>query len=101
MQPPFAVRLSSAGACPVTRSVQSRLERVQLDTLGLEMGERIPEIRFTITEKLDRLILKSSDELGVSKAEYIKSIVLRDLRNAIISTDHGSAQKQHFREGKG
>ena len=44
---------------------------------------RIPEIRFTVTDKLDRLISKVSDELGVGKSDYIRSLILRDLRKSI------------------
>ena len=40
----------------------------------------MPEIRFTITEKLNDLILEVSEGLGVDKSEYIKSLILLDLR---------------------
>jgi len=40
----------------------------------------MPEIRFTITDKLNDRILKVSQDLGVDKSEYIKSLILRDLR---------------------
>ena len=40
----------------------------------------MPEIRFTITKKLNELILEVSDSLGVDKSEYIKSLILTDLR---------------------
>jgi hypothetical protein len=43
----------------------------------------MPEIRFTLTEKLDKLILKISDELGVPKSDYIKSLILTDLKKGI------------------
>lgn len=41
----------------------------------------MPEIRFTLTEKLDELISKLASDMGVSKADYIKSLILKDLRN--------------------
>lgn len=40
-----------------------------------------PEIRFTITEKLDDILKKISDELGVDKSDYVRSLILSDLRN--------------------
>lgn len=40
----------------------------------------MPEIRFSITKKLNSLIVKISDELGVDKSDYIKSLVLTDIR---------------------
>ena len=40
----------------------------------------MPEIRFTIPEKLNEKILLVADELGVDKSEYIKSLILKDLR---------------------
>ena len=41
----------------------------------------MPEIRFTITEKLNDLILEISEGLGVDKSDYIKSLILLDLKN--------------------
>jgi hypothetical protein len=40
----------------------------------------MPEIRFTIPEKLNERILRVADDLGVDKSEYIKSLILEDLR---------------------
>ncbi len=40
----------------------------------------MPEIRFTIPKKLDDLIVEAAESLGVDKSEYIKSLVLTDLR---------------------
>ena len=40
----------------------------------------MPEIRFTIPKKLNDLIIEVSESLGVDKSEYIKSLVLTDLR---------------------
>ena len=40
----------------------------------------MPEIRFTIPKKLNDLILEVAENLGVDKSEYIKSLVLTDLR---------------------
>jgi len=40
----------------------------------------MPEVRFTIPKKLDDLILEVASSLGVDKSEYIKSLILNDLR---------------------
>ena len=40
----------------------------------------MPEIRFTVTKKLNSLILEVSESLGVDKSDYIKSMILSDLR---------------------
>lgn len=40
----------------------------------------MPEIRFTLTKKLNELILEVSESLGVDKSDYIKSLILTDLR---------------------
>lgn len=40
----------------------------------------MPEVRFTIPEKLNQRILEVTEELGVDKSEYIKSLILRDIR---------------------
>lgn len=40
----------------------------------------MPEIRFTITKKLNDLILDVSNGLGVDKSEYIKILILNDMR---------------------
>ena len=40
----------------------------------------MPEIRFTIPKKLDDLIVEASQSLGVDKSEYVKSLILNDLR---------------------
>jgi prolyl-tRNA editing enzyme YbaK/EbsC (Cys-tRNA(Pro) deacylase) len=40
----------------------------------------MPEIRFKISEKLDELVSKVAKELGVDKADYVKTLILNDLR---------------------
>ena len=40
----------------------------------------MPEIRFGITKKLNSIIVRISEELGVDKSDYIKSLILSDLR---------------------
>jgi len=40
----------------------------------------MPEIRFTITKKLNENILEVSEGLGVDKSDYVKSLILNDLR---------------------
>lgn len=40
----------------------------------------MPEIRFSITKKLDDLITEVSESMGVDKSDYIRSLMLNDLR---------------------
>ncbi len=40
----------------------------------------MPEIRFTVPKKLNDLILEVSESLGVDKSDYIRSLILNDLR---------------------
>ena len=40
----------------------------------------MPEIRFTIPKKFNDLIVQAAESLGVDKSEYIKSLILTDLR---------------------
>ena len=40
----------------------------------------MPEIRFTVTKKLNENILEVSESLGVDKSDYVKSLILPDLR---------------------
>jgi hypothetical protein len=40
-----------------------------------------PEIRFTITEKLDKILNEIVEEYGVDKSDYIRSLILNDLKN--------------------
>ena len=41
------------------------------------------EIKIIVSERLDKLVEKESDEIGVKKTEFVKSLLI-----------------QHFREGK-
>jgi hypothetical protein len=43
----------------------------------------MPEIRFSVTEKLDDLIARYSGETGVTKADYIKSLIIADIRKSM------------------
>lgn len=40
----------------------------------------MPEIRFKISPKLDDLISRIVMELGVDKSDYVKTLILNDLR---------------------
>lgn len=40
-----------------------------------------PEIRFTITTKLDDILLNISKRYGVDKSDYVRSLILNDLRS--------------------
>ena len=39
----------------------------------------MPEIRFTVTEKLNDVILEVCGNLGADKADYVRSLILGDL----------------------
>ncbi|MBL7056501.1 hypothetical protein ISS07_06310 [Candidatus Woesearchaeota archaeon] len=39
------------------------------------------EIRFTVTKKLNELILDVSNNLGVDKSDYVRSLILHDLKD--------------------
>ncbi|MBW2976487.1 hypothetical protein KY347_03510 [Candidatus Woesearchaeota archaeon] len=41
------------------------------------------EMRFTLTKKLNELILEVSEGLGVDKSDYVKSLILNDLKNKL------------------
>lgn len=41
----------------------------------------MPEMRFTVTKKLNKLILEVSESLGVDKSDYVRSLILNDLKN--------------------
>ena len=43
----------------------------------------MPEMRFTVTKKLNKLILEVSESLGVDKSDYVKSLILHDLKNRV------------------
>ena len=47
----------------------------------------MPEIRFTITRKLNKLVLEVSDGLGVDKSDYVRSLILSDLKNLVKKND--------------
>ena len=49
----------------------------------------MPEIRFGITKKLNEIIVKIADELGVDKSDYVKSLILNDLRKRGKEKDEG------------
>ena len=40
----------------------------------------MPEIRFAVPKKLNDIILEVVDALGVDKSDYVKSLLLTDLR---------------------
>jgi len=47
----------------------------------------MPEMRFTVTKKLNELILEVSNSLGVDKSDYVKSLILHDLKNRVRKND--------------
>ncbi|MBN2112219.1 hypothetical protein JW707_03920 [Candidatus Woesearchaeota archaeon] len=38
------------------------------------------EIRFPVTDKFHEKILKICEELGISKSEYVKNLIIDDLK---------------------
>ena len=40
----------------------------------------MPEVRFSVTKKLNNAVLGVSDGLGVDKSDYVKSLILDDLK---------------------
>ena len=40
----------------------------------------MPEMRFTITKKLNKMILDISEGLGVEKSDYVRSLIVEDLK---------------------
>ncbi|MDP7506358.1 MAG: hypothetical protein QF362_02860 [Candidatus Woesearchaeota archaeon] len=40
----------------------------------------MPEIRFSITSKLNKIVVDISNSMGVDKSDYIKSLILTDIR---------------------
>jgi len=47
----------------------------------------MPEMRFTLTKKLNKLILDISESLGVDKSDYVRSLILEDLKNRVNKND--------------
>lgn len=43
----------------------------------------MPEMRFTVTKKLNELIVEVAESLGVDKSDYVKSLILYDLKNRV------------------
>jgi hypothetical protein len=52
----------------------------------------MPEIRFNITENLDKLVLNVSKKLGVDKSDYVKGLILQDLRKYL--SDKNSSESK-------
>ena len=47
----------------------------------------MPEMRFTVTKKLNKLILEVSDSLGVDKSDYVRSMIIHDLKGRVKKND--------------
>lgn len=43
-------------------------------------GGMAAEIRFSITDRFNKMILSVCEKYGIDKAEYIKSLIIKDLR---------------------
>ena len=51
------------------------------------------EIRFPVTDKFHKRILKVCDKLGISKSEYVKSLIIKDIRKKSGYTHADMAKK--------
>ncbi|MBD3310132.1 hypothetical protein GF351_02845 [Candidatus Woesearchaeota archaeon] len=40
----------------------------------------MPEIRFTITKKMDEVLRDICDRYGIDKSDYVRSLIVNDLR---------------------
>ncbi|MBI2650736.1 hypothetical protein HYX04_05510 [Candidatus Woesearchaeota archaeon] len=40
----------------------------------------MPEVRFSTPNNLDKLISDTAESLGVDKSDYLRSLILKDLR---------------------
>ncbi len=40
----------------------------------------MPEIRFTITKKLDSILQELVEKYGIDKSDYVRSLIINDLR---------------------
>ncbi len=40
----------------------------------------MPEIRFSITKKMDDVIRHITDDIGIDKSEYVKNLIVNDLK---------------------
>ena len=56
----------------------------------------MPEIRFKISEKLDKNLSKICERLGIDRADYIKMLIVNDLRKEgeDVSSDEKTAKKK-------
>ena len=52
----------------------------------------MPEMRFTVTKKLNGLILEISERLGVDKSDYVRSLILHDLKSKVGKNDEKKGQ---------
>lgn len=43
-------------------------------------GRVSEEIRVKISDELDKILFETSDEIGAKKTEYVKSLIINDLR---------------------
>ncbi|MFC1685907.1 hypothetical protein ACFLZZ_02685 [Nanoarchaeota archaeon] len=40
----------------------------------------MPEIKISVSDKLDKIIQKLADNLGIKKTEFVKSLVIENLK---------------------
>lgn len=54
----------------------------------------MPEIRFTITTKLNKLVEDISGRLGVDKSDYVKSLILQDIKGNMQNEKASNSKKE-------
>ena len=47
----------------------------------------MPEIRFTITKKLDSILQNVAEKYGIDKSDYVRSLIISDIRKKEIKNE--------------
>jgi len=48
--------------------------------IGEVLVKKMPEIKISISKEMDKIIQKISDGLGIKKTEFVKSLVIENLK---------------------
>lgn len=46
-----------------------------------KIKKKVPEVRFPITSDLDKILNRIATDYGITKASYVKSLIINDLRS--------------------
>ena len=52
------------------------------------------EIKISVSEKMDKMIQKISDELGIKKTEFVKSLVIENLKKVKFEKEKDEKQNK-------